>query len=195
MRWSAPARPLLRFGEGLMDRFLCVVGAASFTQVPEFIQQYLQRLGGHLDEARRQVEGFTQIAALSKLTTAELIERTAKNPDEAVARLSLVMREAIERVEHLTAADAAIRNASPWTKPFVFLANLDVDIVGATWSIYRPAMPTTLEGLVYAGFGILAIWGLYYGLIRYPLAALFNRRRLAAVNGPKPPSAPAPDGS
>jgi len=190
MRWSVLARPLLRFGEGLVDRLLCVVGAASFTQVPELIQQYLQRLGGHLDEARRQVEGFTKIAALSQITLAELIERTAKNPDEAVARLSGVMREAIERVDHLTAADAAIRSASLWSKPFVFLAHLDPEIADATWSIYKPAMPTTFEGLVYAGFGILVIWGVYYGLIRYPLGAVLGRRRLASANTPKPPAAP-----
>jgi hypothetical protein len=187
MRWSPLARPLTRFGEGLIDRLLCVVGAASFTQVPEFIQQYLQRLGGHLDEARRQIEGFTKIAALSQITLQELIERTAQNPDQAVAKLSSVMREALERVEHLAAADAAIRDASPWTRPLVFLAHLDPEIASATWAIYRPAMPTTLEGLVYAGFGILIIWGIYYGLIRYPVTAFFGRKRLApAANSPSP---------
>lgn len=174
---------MLRFGEGLLDRVLCVVGAASFTQLPEFIQQYLQRLGGHLDEARRQVEAFTQVAALSNLTLAQLIERTAQTPDEAVAKLSRVMSEAVQRLEYLAAADAAIRGASLWTKPFVFFAHVDAEIARATWSIYRPAVPTTIEGLVYAGLGILVIWGLYYGLIRYPLAALFGRRR--------PSSAPA----
>ncbi|HZF47304.1 MAG TPA: DUF2937 family protein [Polyangiaceae bacterium] len=187
MRWSFLARPMLRFSEGLIDRLLCVLGAVSFTQVPEFIQQYLQRLGGHLDEARRQVEGFTKVAALSQLTARELIERTAQNPDEAVARLSSVMREAIERVEHLTAAEAAIRDASAWTRPFVFLAHMDPAIAGATWDVYRPAVPTTLEGVVYAGFGILVLWGLYYGLLRYPVTALLGRRRGAAATTPKPP--------
>src|SRR5689334_1726641 len=138
MRWSAAARPLARVGEGLIDRLLCVLGVASFAQVPEFIQQYLQRLGGHLDEARRQVDGFVQVAALSKLTLTELIERTAQNPDETVARLSPVMREAAARVERLAAAEAAIRDASPWSKPFVFIAHLDVDIARATWSSFRP---------------------------------------------------------
>src|SRR5690242_13398700 len=102
MRWPLVARPLGRLVEGLFDRLLCVVGAVAFTQIPEFIQQYLQRLGGHLDEARRQVESFAQVAALSNLTLPQLVERTAQNSDEAVAKLSGVMREAIERVEHLT---------------------------------------------------------------------------------------------
>jgi hypothetical protein len=97
------------------------------------------------------------------------------------------MREAIERVEHLTAAEAAIRDASAWTRPFVFLAHVDPAIAGATWDVYRPAVPTTLEGVVYAGFGILVLWGLYYGLLRYPVTALLGRRRGAAATTPKPP--------
>lgn len=177
MRWPLVARPLLRATEGLFDRLLCVLGAVAFTQVPEFIQQYLQRLGGHLDEARRQLESFTQVAAMSNLTLPQLVERTAQNSDEAVAKLSGVMREAMERVDHLSAAMDAIRNASAWTRPFVFLRHLDPAIAKATWAIYKPAVPTTVEGLVYAGFGVLVIWGLYYGLIRYPVTAILRRRR------------------
>lgn len=177
MRPLVLARPLARFGEGLLDRVLCVIGAVLFTQLPEFIQQYLQRLGGHLEEARRQVEMYRQVAAVSNLTLAELIERTMRSPDEAVARLADVMRAAVERVEQLAAAEAAIRNASLWTKPFVFFAYLDAEIARGTWAIYKPAVPTTVEGLVYAGLGILVVWGIYYGLIRYPIAAILRRRR------------------
>ena len=61
MRWTWPLRPFLSAGEKLFDRALCVVGAILFSQLPEFFQQYLQRLGGHLDEARRQLEQFRQL--------------------------------------------------------------------------------------------------------------------------------------
>jgi hypothetical protein len=192
MRWPLLARPLLRFGEGLLDRVLCVLGAVSFTQLPEFIQQYLQRLGGHLDEARRQLEAFKQVASLSNISLPELIERTAQSPDEAVAKLSHVMSDAMTRVEKLAAADEAIRHASLWTKPFVFLAHVDPEIARGTWSIYKPAVPTTAEGLVYAGLGILIIWGIYYGLIRYPIAALLGRKRAPASARARPPSASEP---
>jgi hypothetical protein len=38
------------------------VGAGILTQGPEFLQQYLQRLSGHLDEARRLLEQTPQLA-------------------------------------------------------------------------------------------------------------------------------------
>ena len=36
---------VLGTGEKLLDRALCVAGAVIFSQAPEFMQQYLQRLG------------------------------------------------------------------------------------------------------------------------------------------------------
>ena len=182
MGWTTPLKPVARAGEKLLDRLLCVFGAVPFCQLPEFIQQYLQRLGGRLDEARRQLAQFTEIAAQSKLTLSEFIERTGHNADASVARLAGVMHDAVVRVDSLAAADAAIRNASLWEKPFVFFAHLDPAIARATFSIYRPAVPTTVEGLVYAVLGIIVILGLYHGLVRYPIVAASRARqaRLAA---------------
>ncbi len=186
MKWTAPLRPVLKAGDTLIDRLLCVFGAVLFCQLPEFIQQYLQRLGGRLDEARRQLAQFTDVAAQSKLTLADFITRTSHNADESVARLANVMSETVTRVDSLNAADLAIRNASLWEKPFVFLTHLDPSIARATLSIYKPAVPTTIEGLVYAVLGMLVILGLYHGLIRYPLVRAAKLRQTppapAAVN-------------
>ena len=126
MRWTTPLRPLARAGDTLLDRALCVLGAVLLCQLPEFIQRYLQRLGGSLDEARRQLAQFTEVAALSRLTLAEFIERTGRTADASVARLAGVMRDAVFRVDTLAAAAAAIRGASRWRKPFVFFRHLAI---------------------------------------------------------------------
>ena len=70
--WLAPLRPVGRFGETLLDRVLCVLGAVGVSQAPEFFQQYLQRLGGHLDEARRQLASFEAVAKQSGITLQQL---------------------------------------------------------------------------------------------------------------------------
>ena len=177
MKWTAPLRPVVKAGDTLIDRLLCVFGAVLFCQLPEFIQQYLQRLGGRLDEARRQLAQFTDVAAQSKLTLADFITRTSHNADESVARLAGVMSDAVTRVDSLNAADLAIRNASLWEKPFVFFANLDPSIARATLSIYKPAVPTTIEGLIYAVLGMLVILGLYHGFVRTPIIAVAKARQ------------------
>lgn len=182
MRWTAPLRPLCRAGEGFLDRVLCLLGAVAFCQLPEFIQQYLQRLGGHLDEARRQLAIFENTAAQSQLTLAQFIERTSANTDAAVARLASVMQGALDRVSELTAAESALRNAPIWNKPFVFFANLDHSIASATLEVYKPAVPTTTEGLIYAAAGMIVILCLYHGCVRYPICCALHARRDRRAN-------------
>lgn len=175
-----PGRSLLGAGEGLLDRALCVIGAVLFAQMPEFMQQYLQRLGGHLDEARRHLRQFQQTAAQSGLTLDRLISQTNANTDPAVARLGGVMTETIGRVHSLEAAQAALANASLWSRPFVFLRHIDFGIAQATWAIFKPAVPTTIEGLVYAMAGMLIFIAIYYGGIKYPVARVHARRNSPA---------------
>ena len=171
-----PGKTLLGAGEGLLDRALCVIGTVIFSQIPEFMQQYLQRLGGHLDEARRQLQQFHQTAEQSGLTLDRLIGQTTANADPAVAKLGGVMTEAMTRVDTLASAQAAIHDASLWTRPFVFLRHMDPAIAHATWSIFKPAVPTTLEGLVYALSGMLVLLGLYHLGIKLPVSRAWARR-------------------
>src|SRR4051812_9924844 len=172
-----PAQKLLGAGESLLDRVLCVVGAVAFSQAPEFMQQYMQRLGGHLDEARRQLMQFEQAAAQSGLTLDRFIAQTSTNADTAVAKLGGVMTHAVTRVHSLESAQTALQNASLWTRPFVFFRHLDTSIAQGTWSIFRPAVPTTAEGLVYALIGMLVLMSIYHLGVKYPISRA--RRRSA----------------
>jgi hypothetical protein len=152
---------LLGTGEKLLDRALCVAGTV---------------LGGHLDEARRQLAQFKNVAADSGLSLDQFIAQTNANTDAAVAKLGDVMSDASARVAHLETAQAAISEASPLMRPFAFLRHVDAEIANATWSIYKPAVPTTLEGLLYALLGMAVLLALYHGLIKVPLTRMLTRR-------------------
>lgn len=166
MRWL---KPLFSAGESLVDRILCVVGAVFFAQAPEFMQQYLQRLGGHLAEARRQLVQFEEIARRAGKTVQELVAQYAANADPAVVSVGRLVSDTELRVSALGSAEAALRDASLWGRPFVFLRQVDWEIARGTVNVYKPAVPTTIEGLLYAVLGVLWVLGLYYGCIR-PLA-------------------------
>jgi len=176
-------RRLLGSLDTFIDRALCVAGAVLFSQAPEFFQQYLQRLGGHLDEARRQLEQFRATAAATGLTLDELIARTSATRDEAVARLAQALSDAVARTGSLQAAHDALAGASAWTRPFVFLRHLEPAIARATWGQYRPAVPTTAEGLAYAAAGMLVFLMAYHLVLR----RLFSRP--AAPTPSVPPAA------
>src|SRR5262245_54485376 len=139
-------RSVFRAGESMFDRILCVVGAVTFSQFPEFVQQYQQRLGGRLDEARHQLQQFETTARQAGLSLTDFIGRTNATTDPAVARLGGVMTSTRERVAALEHAQSALHSASIVERPFVFLRSLDTEIARGTWSIFKPAVPTTAEG-------------------------------------------------
>jgi hypothetical protein len=172
--------PLLRSvaaGAGqLSDRLLCVAGAVLCSQAPEFMQQYLQRLEGHLDEARRQLAALTRAAEQSGLTLDQLVADAIRNVDPAIGRLGGVAQTAAIRVADLQRADEALRHASALTRPWVFLAHLDPGIARGTASIFRPAVPTTLEGLGYAAVGVIAALAVWHGVILPPIRRLARSR-------------------
>ena len=157
-------------GEAVVDRVLCVVGAVVFSQAPEFMQQYLQRLGGSLDEARRIVGEFDGAARMAGKTLTEYIAQTNANPDHDVAQLGGVMENAVTRMNNLAAAHASLQDASVFGRPFAFFAHVDSQIAKNTWLAFKPAVPTTVEGLIYALIGIVAVLALYYGCIRAPIS-------------------------
>lgn len=188
MSLNRPTKAALNSGEKILDRILCVAGAVLFSQAPEFMQQYLQRLGGHLAEARRHLAEFQDVARQTGQTLDHLIATSKANADAAIARLGDVMDAAGTRVAELSAAESAIREASPFTRPFQFFQHVDPRIANDTWAIFKPAVPTTLEGVLYAGVGLVVLLALYHGLIRQPIANVYQRRKAkqAALPAPVP---------
>ncbi|MEJ1974483.1 MAG: DUF2937 family protein [Lacunisphaera sp.] len=171
----------LRVFDGVIDRVLCVCGAVLFSQGPEFMQQYLQRLGGHLAEAQRQLGLFREAATQSGATLEQFIIQTRANPDAGVSRLGSVMNDAAERTASLQAAHDALLHASLWTRPLVFFRHLDLGIAHGTWAVYQPAVPTTLEGLVYALAGMLFFLLIYHVGLK-ALLALVARKPAPIAN-------------
>ena len=165
--------------EGFLDRLVCVLGAVVCAQAPEFFQQYLQRLGGHLDEAMLQLASFEQAAQAAGKPWAQFVADTLGNPDAGLARLGATMRDTASRVDELAAAQTALLHASAWSRPWAFLAHLDATIAQATAAIFKPAVPTTVEGAIYAGIGVAVAFGLWHFLIRLPLRHVLAPRHPA----------------
>jgi hypothetical protein len=127
---------------------------------------------------------FKDAAAQSGMNLDQLVSGTARNPDPSMARLGVVIREAVSRVNDLAAADDALRHASIWTRPFVFVEHVDRGIARATLAIYKPAVPTTIEGLVYAGLGIVFVLALYHLAIRGPITRRLRARAARQAANP-----------
>lgn len=174
--------------EGFADRLVCVLGAIFAAQAPEFFQQYLQRLGGHLAEINRQLAAFEAAAHAAGKPWVQFVADTAANPDPGLAKLGATMADTAARAEALAEAHAALLDASVWTRPWAFIAHLDFGIARATAAVFKPAVPTTLEGAFYAAIGVGVAFGLWHLLVRLPLhRALLRGKTPVATAGSLPP--------
>jgi hypothetical protein len=178
---------MFRWTIALCDRICSVAGAIVFSQFPQFLQQYSQRLSGHMNELSLQVGLMQQAASQLGLSLQEYTEKfLANGTDPVFEKQGRIIQQLTERYQDLTLAYNSLQNASIYKRPFVFIANLKTDIALDTWNSFQPGIPTTLEGLVYAFVGMLFGITCFYTL-RQLLKAIFRK----LIGKPKPNALPA----
>jgi hypothetical protein len=142
------------------------VFGASASQFDIFVQQYLQRLGGHADEAQRNLTAIVE---------------GERYRDFAPASRQVLLDDARARVEELQSALQTLGHSELFTRPFTFFAHVDRDIAARTFEQFRPALPLDLAGIVFALYGVI-LGLIVYELIKAPVAlALWRRRRRSIV--------------
>ncbi|MDA1325475.1 MAG: DUF2937 family protein [Proteobacteria bacterium] len=147
--------------DSLAGTIIAVVAGLTSLQLPAFIDAYLQRLGGHLNEAR------LGLVAVKK-------SQIGKEP----ALLEQVVATAQERVDYLEAAQSAIAQAGSFEQPILFFTHMDNDIALATARSFTPALPLDVPSLIFAVLGVVVGW-LAWGLIKSP-ARLFRGKKRPA---------------
>jgi hypothetical protein len=146
------------------------------SQLPEFAQQYRQRLGGAIDELQRIVDTFDRDAGSSALTRAQGIEKLSANPDPLVSQQGRRMRETEARLASLKQQDQAFRSAGPFDRIAVMTKRFDPYIARRAYSNFEPAVPVTYEGLVVALLGFLSGFGLWK-LLAWPINRIRKRSK------------------
>lgn len=135
-------------------------GGMGLSQAPAFTQAYLQRLGGHIDEARR---------------TAQLVERGLLLPGLDESERASAAAEFGARATELERVHDLIAGASPAFQPVMMLRHADPEIAQRAWEAFSPALPLDAPALIYTGLGVL-IALIVYELVKAP-AAVVRRRR------------------
>ena len=150
-----------------------LLGAVLGSQLPEFAQQYRQRLGGALDELRPIVERFDAEARSEGLDRPAALQRLADNPDLLARRRAEAAAEAARRADRLADQQRRMGDAGSFGRIAVLLGEPDPTLWGGTIRTFEPAVPVTTEGFLAAILGFV----LGRGLIRWPAAAASRLRR------------------
>lgn len=151
---------------------LALSGGLTAAQLPEFSQQYVQRMGGAVDalstviadfDASAVAAGLSRDAALNALQGSEFLDRRRAD-----------MTNTFKRHARLSTELAWLSSARPAQRAFRILRLPDRDLVGATYRAYRPAFPVTIDGALFGAGGFLTT-----GLLARGAGRLLRRRRLA----------------
>ncbi len=154
--------------------FVMLVSGAATSQLPEFSQQYRQRLGGAIDALEGILADFRRDASAFGLTVPEAIERQKSSDDPFVRARGDSMAIADMRLEELKRQRAALETAGPVGRMFVFARGFDPQLAQATAEDYEPAIPVTAVGFLSAGIGALA--GFLFVRLLAGLARLGRRK-------------------
>jgi hypothetical protein len=156
---------MLRSLRDLLILVSLVVGALAFSQVPRFVQEYEQRLGGALEEARRQHAELAAVASRAGLTVDDLADRLRASGDAALHGLAGVLERAEQRVQALEEQARALAEAGRLARPAVLAHQGDGVLFWATWERFEPSV--TLDpgfaalGALVAAVLDLALWALW----------------------------------
>ncbi|MGE0238288.1 MAG: DUF2937 family protein [Parvibaculaceae bacterium] len=134
-----------------------VLGAIVGAQLPEVMQQYQQRLGGAADEVSAIVDRFDRDAAANNMSRGDALAQLSTSGDDLVRRRGADMELNIERLARLRQQREDMRADFP-SRAVYFLGHADGALLDQTLKDYKPAVPTTIEGLFSALVGLVAGW-------------------------------------
>ena len=135
-------------------------GAAGASQAPTLMQQYTQRLGGAEQALSRVVADFTADAASEGLSLDTALSRYRASPDTFLQKRGVSMGQTLDRYTRISTHQRALSEANAIERPLLLWQYRDQELFDGMLGDYKPAIPTTSEGAVYAFAGFVSGGGL-----------------------------------
>lgn len=161
----------------IMMLIVMLLSGTATSQLPEFTQQYRQRLGGAIDALEEILADFNRDAARYGLTSAEAIARQKSSEDPFIRARGDSMLNAEIRLSRLKLQREELESAGPLDRMIIFARGFDPTLAQATAEDYEPAVPVTPAGFASAGVG--ALGGLLVMRLLIGAARLGRRTRPA----------------
>lgn len=146
------------------------------SQLPEFAQQYRQRLGGAIDELQHILQRFDEDAAQLGMNRAQGIARLEAHPDSFVRGRGVQMSEIEARLGRLERQMQEFDTSNPLGELTALVENFDTGVVRAAYTDFTPALPLTEGGIVSGLLGFAGGLSLLH-LCAWPVR---HRRRMSA---------------
>ncbi|WP_106751522.1 DUF2937 family protein [Pannonibacter carbonis] len=137
-----------------------ILAGVTSSQLPEFAQQYRQRLGGAIDALQQVMAVTAEDAARNGLDVDGALARLKGSSDPLVAAQGRSLEDMREKLANMRAQRDAFAQSDEFGRLLLFLTSADPDVARGTYEDFEPAVPATAEGVVTALLGGLAGVGL-----------------------------------
>ena len=168
----------------LARRIAAAIGlmmAVVTSQLPEFVQQYRQRLGGAADELAAIVAEFDGEASHMSLRRDQALDRLKRNPDELARERGQDLEATVVRSDRLARQRAAFTSAGPVSQYAVMAEDFDPRLAAQTYRDFQPAVPVTSAGVTAGVAGLVLGWLLTH-LAAWPLRRWRHRDERLSVS-------------
>jgi hypothetical protein len=143
---------MIKFFTSIIDRIIFTLSFIAGVQAPEFIQQYAQRLSGHLDEAKFQLSQFQTIADIQfQGNLSTLISRYQTNSDIAIQETGKIVSSTVERISNFENQVSQLQQNDYLNRLYYFASEVDVSMAKATLQNFKLAIPLEPEALITGG--------------------------------------------
>ena len=155
--------------KNLLDKICFALGVILFLQLPQFIDQYTQRIGGYVDSQQAQIADYQILA--DRHFSGDLqayLNRLKQNPDPVIADSAEQINTLISDSKSL-AQEASIYESKPlwYTIPY-FISHFRIELVKGTARNFTPGMPINLWSWLYGLVGGVLFSLLFNGIIKLP---------------------------
>jgi hypothetical protein len=163
----------------LAERIFVFFVALLLCQAPQYMNLYLNVLAGSKATYASSVKEISDKAAELGMNTQQFIADLMKSQSVSGKKSAELHQNQVNHLERAKKAFDAIKNASAFVRPFVFLRYVDWTLAKSVQ--FQPALPVTLEAVIYVLVGIILGMLLFRALLYFP-------RRWLGLN--KPPAQP-----
>ncbi|WP_353519002.1 DUF2937 family protein [Thalassotalea sp. SU-HH00458] len=139
---------MITFLNTLVDRCMFTLTFILGVQLPEFINQYIQRLSGHLEESKQQLSSYQALA--EQYFNGEislLIKQYKENSEPMIVDSAKVIEQLLQRTEYLANHLSSLNTNDYFQQLTQFALNFDPQLLKKTAEFYQLAIPLTINAL------------------------------------------------
>lgn len=163
--------------KSLIDKIFFAIGAIVFLQLPHFIDQYTQRMGGYAASQKEQIKEYQVIADQHfEGDLQAYMERLQQNTDPAVSTSADQIANRLIKAVSIEKELMVYEQEPLWYQLPYFITHMRMDLARGTAQNFSPGLPINLWAWGYGLIGGILFSLLFNGVIRTPRLILRKKK-------------------